>query len=108
MSDGDEQGEEWQRLAAKLRDHAVQSEGESITYHALMLLCGAAAAEGGPLATPSNATLLRLGQHRAAGLRRLYDDRFGAPPPDAAGMQAYRVQSLLAVVEDVEAGSQGQ
>ncbi len=107
MPDRDEQGEEWQRLAAKLREHAIQPAGESITYHALMLLCGAVEAEGGPLATPSDATLLRLGQHRASGLRRLYDDRFGAPSPDAAGFQAYGVPSLLSVVEDVEAGSRG-
>ena len=108
MSDRDEPGEEWQRLAARLREYAARPEGETITYHALMLLCGAVEAEGGPLAAPSDATLLRLGQHRASGLRRLYDDHFGAPPPDASGFQAYRMPSLLSVVEDVEAGSQGQ
>jgi len=107
VSERDKPGEEWQRLAARLREHAAGPAGDSITYHALMLLCGAIEAEGGPLAAPSDATLLRLGQHRASGLRRLYDDRFGAPLPDAAGFQTYRIPSLLSVVEDVEAGGRG-
>jgi len=99
--DGDSRADEWQRLEDALGAHAGEPGGATITYGALVLLCGRA--EAGEGVASSEGMLLRFGQHRAAGLRQFYDSRHGAPAPAAAGQRAYDTHSLIALVQELAA-----
>ncbi len=100
----DSRTDEWQRLETELLAHAGEPGGDTITYNALVLLCGRA--EAGEGSSYSDSLLMRFGQHRAAGLRQFYDSRHGAPEPDAAGQRAYSAQNLIALAQElrIEAG----
>ena len=97
----DSRADEWQRLEDGLRAHTTTPGGGAITYNALVLLCGRAEAEKG--ASYSEGMLMRFGQHRAAGLRQFYDNRVGAPAPDASGQRAYDTGNLIALVHELAA-----
>ncbi len=102
---GTQRSDDYRRLGAQLRDLGAR-QGAAASYHDLMMACGRAEAEGGPLATASDGTLLRLGQHMAGGLRVLYAERYGTPAPDASGTISYVLESLLRLVHDLETGSE--
>ncbi len=97
----DNREDEWRRLESELRAHAAELGGDTITYNALVLLCGRA--EAGDGASYSEGMLMRFGQHRAAGLRQFYDSRYGAPVPDAASQRAYGTENLIALVQELRA-----
>ncbi len=99
--DEDSRTDEWRRLEDALRMHTDASGGATISYGALILLCGRA--EAGEGTSYSEGLLMRFGQHRAAGLRQFYDSRYGAPEPDASGQRAYDVQSMIALVQELRA-----
>ncbi len=93
--------DEWGRLEAGLRARLDEPGGAALSYNALVLLCGQI--EAGDDATYGDAMLLRFGQHTASGLRRLYEDRYGAPTPDPSGVLAYQTHALLQLVRDLQA-----
>jgi len=97
----DNRTDEWRRLEDALRAHADALGGVTISYGALILLCGRAEADEGT--SYSEGLLMRFGQHRAAGLRQFYDTRYGAPEPYASGQRAYNVQSMIALVQELRA-----
>ncbi len=99
--DEDNHTDEWRGLEGALRAHADAPGSATISYGALILLCGRAEADEG--ASYSEGLLMRFGQHRAAGLRQFYDSRYGAPEPDASGQRAYDVQSMIALVQELRA-----
>ncbi len=99
--DEDNRTDEWRRLEDALRAHADTPSGATISYGALILLCGRA--EAGEGTSYSEGMLMRFGQHRAAGLRQFYDTRFSAPEPDASGQRAYDVQNMIALVQELRA-----
>ena len=99
--DEDSRTDEGRRLEDALRMHADVPGGTTITYGALILLCGRA--EAGEGTSYSEGMLMRFGQHRAAGLRQFYDTRFSAPEPDASGQRAYDVQNMIALVQELRA-----
>ena len=102
--DGSARVDEWRRLEDKLRAYVEGQGGPTITYNALLMLCGAAEADEGM--SYSEGMLARFGQHRAAGLRQFYDSRYGAPAPDASGLRVYDTGNLIALAQElaVEAG----
>jgi len=100
----DNRMDEWRRLEGALRAHVDALGGVTISYGALILLCGRAEADEGT--SYSEGLLMRFGQHRAAGLRQFYDTRYGAPASDASGQRAYDALNMIALVQELcaEAG----
>ena len=99
--DEDSRTDEWLLIENALRMHADAAVGATISYNALLLLCGRAEASDG--ASYSEGMLMRFGQHRAAGLRQFYEGRFGAPDPDASGQRAYATRDLITLVQELAA-----
>lgn len=97
----DNRTDEWRRLEGALRIYVGTPTGATISYGALILLCGRA--EAGEGTSYSEGLLMRFGQHRAAGLRQFYDTRYGAPEPDAAGQRAYATRDLIMLVQELAA-----
>lgn len=93
--DQSERVDEWRRF-----DKALEPEGAPVngglSYNALVLVCGRIEMDDDRAAMASDSVLLRLGQHRAGGLRRLYEDRYGVPSLlDASGARLYEREKLL-------------
>ncbi len=104
--DEDNRTDEWRRLEDALRAHADAPGGATISYGALILLCGRA--EAGEGTSYSESLLMRFGQHRAAGLRQFYDSRYGAPEPDASSQRAYDALNMIALVRELQAEAERQ
>ena len=97
----DSRTDEWLLIENALRMHADAPGGATISYSALILLCGRT--EAGEGTAYSEGLLMRFGQHRAAGLRQFYEGRYSAPEPDASGQRAYDVRSMIALVQELAA-----
>ncbi len=92
----DERVDEWRRFDAALETRAAHLEHAVLSYNALVLVCGHIEMDDDRAATASEGVLLRFGQHRAGGLRRLYEDRYGVPVLlDASGARLYEKEKLL-------------
>lgn len=106
--DEDERMDEWRRFDAALAAREARSGTAMLSYNALVLVCGGLEMDDDRAATASEGVLLRFGQHRASGLRRLYEDRYGVPTPlDASGARLYQTEKLLDLSRELRAHLNG-